>query len=88
METTPSKADKGIKTVGIFSLISIGIVNFNHQYIKWWLLLVGFGYLYFALQKLQIDKQEGNNTQKAWFYSIAGAFACIVAIVLFIADVI
>ncbi|WP_297333250.1 hypothetical protein [Flavobacterium sp.] len=84
METNKSYGDKGIKTVAVMSLLTLGFVMLNKPFLKYWMLLIGAGYFYFALYKLKYDRQNGNDTQKAWIYIVTGILGLLFGITLLV----
>jgi zinc transporter ZupT len=84
METNKSYGDKGIKAVAVMSFFTLGFVMLNKPFLKYWMLLIGAGYLYFALHKLKHDRHNGNDTQKAWIYIVAGILGLLFGITLLV----
>jgi hypothetical protein len=79
---TKSAGDKGLKTVGLFSLFSFPVLTLMRQthQILWLLPLLGIGYIYFARLKYISDKAAGNATDKAKAFIIVGAVMLLFSI--------
>jgi uncharacterized membrane protein len=80
-----STADKGIKGVGIFSLITFGLIMWVQDYIQFWLTLIGIGYLYFSTLKFKDDKANGKSTDRATAFILLGSVMIVFGVSMIMA---
>lgn len=67
-----SAGDKGIKGVAIVTLLLMGLLLQNKNYMPWLLLIIGPAYIYFAILKYKAEKIAGLCTEKARNIIVAG----------------
>lgn len=76
--------DKGIKTVGLFTLFSLGLVNMHKPLVPVCIFLIGAAYLIFSILKLKHDKKMNLSVERAWVYIVLGTILTIAGVVLYI----
>ena len=80
-----STADKCIKVIGTFSLITFGLIMWAQDYIQFWLTLIGIGYLYFSIVKFKDDKANGKSTDRAISFILLGSLMIVFGISMIMA---